>query len=297
MKKPILYFSSIFALLFVLSACSGEEVLIPSDVPFVDPFIIPANKTDQESVLRRGFYERTGVHLILRDEVGETLDADGNPYIEMIDLKWNFTEDGYVQTYEILTPEQQPKAVEILEKNIIHHLCGPNSTLFSVYPVANYYDKWGDTYQIFSTIRCTLVNMNEVLKAKTDEETAEAILTILYRIGDKMVNDLSSEFRQPFYDFSKEYHGKYISKEAPDWVENQDMKYLYKYGFVSYYKDYYGDTKYDEFPTSYNDFMSFVEFVLKNSEEKIRRDFADYPLVITKYELMRSIIEKAGYIF
>lgn len=297
MKKISLYTSYLFALLFIFSGCSSEDVIVPGNVPFVDPFLIPADKTDAESVLRRGFYERTGIHLILRDEVGQTLDAEGNPYTEMIDLEWNLTGESSPENYTLLSPDEQAKAVEALEKYIVPHLCGEGSSLFAIYPVADYYDRYGDSEVIFSNVRCTLINMKDILAADDEDELAASINTTLLAIATAMIKELSYEDREPFYDFSEEYHSEYISDYIPEWLDDQDITYVYEYGFVNYYKDRWGEVDYDAFPSYSNDFSQFIEFTVKNSEDEVNAKFADYPLVIAKYQLMRSLITKAGYVF
>ena len=296
MKKTVLYISNLLALLFMFSACSSEETIIPGEVPFVDPFIIPADKTDAESVLRRGFYERTGVHLVLRDEVGQTLDANGNPYTEMIDLQWGFTTQLSPDNYDILEPEQQANAVAALEKYIISHIHGEGNSLFSVYPVADYYDSSGDTQYIYNNVRCTLINMKQLLGAENEEDIISGSKAILKKIAEAMLDNLSYDEKEAFYDFSEEYHYEYIVDYIDEWWDEQDMSYIYEYGFVNYNKDRYGDIDYDYFPSYLQDFYQYRDFVLDYSEEYVRENFADYPLVIAKYELMKSLLIKAGYV-
>lgn len=297
MKKLSLYISCLFASLVMLSGCKSEDEIFPGSVPFVDPFIIPADKTDAESVLRRGFYERTGVHLVLRDEVGQTLDAEGNPYTEMIDLQWNMTAQSSPDKYTVLSADQQVKAVEILEKYIVPHLCGEGSTLFSIYPVADYVSNYYGSQAIFSNMRCTLVNMKSVLEADDDETLSAAVKSILGSIATAMLDALSYEDKEIFYDYSEEYHSEYITDYEPSWVDDQDITLVYEYGFVSYYKDYWGEVEYDMFPAYYNDFSQYLDFVLTHTEDEVRTEYADYPLIIAKYEIMRSLITKAGYVF
>lgn len=296
MKKIYQYISYLFASLVIFTACSSEETIIPGNVPFVDPFIIPADKTDAESVLRRGFYERTGVHLVLRDEVGQAYDADGNPYIETIDLQWGYTSNMSPYNYTILSSDQQAKAVEILEKYIMPHLCGEGNKLYSVYPVADYVNDYGRTQTIFNNNRCTLINMKSMLGADTDDEIKTEVAKTLTAIVTDMLQSLPYDDRALFYNFSEEYHSEYIVDYIPEWVDNQDLSYIYEYGFVNYYQDWYGDVEYDSFPYYSTDFTQFINLVMENTEEEVREKFADYPLVISKYEIMCNLMTKAGYV-
>ena len=79
----------------LLGACTKEDALEPTGAND-DYFTVPATATDPESVMRREFYEETGVHLLfndtLRHEQRGTFE-DGNPrwYTETIDLGYSMT--------------------------------------------------------------------------------------------------------------------------------------------------------------------------------------------------------------
>ncbi|MDE7074137.1 MAG: hypothetical protein K2O69_03685, partial [Odoribacter sp.] len=83
------------ALLFLagLSACTKEDDLTPSGARD-DYFTVSPDATDPESVLRREFYNSTGVHLLFNDTIRHEQDgtyADGTPYYvtETIDLGYS----------------------------------------------------------------------------------------------------------------------------------------------------------------------------------------------------------------
>jgi len=50
----------------LLGACTKEDALEPTGAND-DYFTVPATATDPESVMRREFYEETGVHLLFND--------------------------------------------------------------------------------------------------------------------------------------------------------------------------------------------------------------------------------------
>lgn len=295
MKHISKYFVFLAASLAALTSCSSEDAIMPQAV-FVDPFIIPADKTDAESVMRREFYERNGIHLLLSDVVGETVGADGQPYTEMIDLGWNLTSDGSVGSYEIITDEDdQCKAIEVLERYILPHITGEGTQPYSVYPVYEYYNSYGGDLYIYSNRRCTLINVGSVLDAESEDEITDAVSELLYNIADQMLKNLEYEDQDLFYVISEEYHGEYIADYIPEWVDEQDIELLYEYGFIDYYKDWYDDPYYDSFPGYSSDWADFVEFVMYNDPETVYDEYGDYEIIIQKYEMMRSLLAKAGF--
>ncbi|MDE6073702.1 MAG: hypothetical protein K2F80_03800, partial [Muribaculaceae bacterium] len=215
---------------------------------------------------------------------------------EMIDLQWGFTSQSSPYNYDILEPEQQANAVAALEKYIIPHIYGEGSSLFSVYPVADYYNSYGRTQYIYNNVRCTLINMKQLLGAENEADMISGSKAILKKIAEAMLDNLSYDDLETFYDFSEEYHSEYIVDFIPEWVDNQDVTYMYEYGFISYDEDWYGEVEYDSFPYYSSDFTDFMNLTIDHSEEYIRETYGDYPLIIAKYEIMRNLLTKAGYV-
>ena len=98
----------------LLGACTKEDALEPTGAND-DYFTVPATATDPESVMRREFYEETGVHLLfndtLRHEQRGTFE-DGNPrwYTETVDLGYSMTsfDDAPALTY-LQTKQEKEK--------------------------------------------------------------------------------------------------------------------------------------------------------------------------------------------
>lgn len=135
----------------LLGACTKEDALEPTGAND-DYFTVPATATDPESVMRREFYEETGVHLLfndtLRHEQRGTFE-DGNPrwYTETVDLGYSMTsfDDAPALTY-LQTKQEKEKAVEFVSKYILPHL-GQAVRPYSFLMVNTIYGRDPDTYR------------------------------------------------------------------------------------------------------------------------------------------------------
>ena len=78
-----------------LAACGEDELAsTPGDEP--NYFAIPGDATDPESVIRRNFYEETGINLAFSDTLHKEqtgTDAQGRPvyHVETIKLSYTLT--------------------------------------------------------------------------------------------------------------------------------------------------------------------------------------------------------------
>ena len=93
MKK--IYYIILLSLLTVTFSCSKEDDLEPTDMRY-DYFTVSPDANDEESILRRKFYEDHNIHLLfndtLRHEQRGTY-ADGTPhwFTELLDLSYDIT--------------------------------------------------------------------------------------------------------------------------------------------------------------------------------------------------------------
>ena len=84
-----------------LTAC-GEDELTPTPGDEPNYFAIPGDTTDPESVIRRNFYEETGINLAFSDTLHKEqtgTDAQGRPvyHVETINLSYTLTaKDDYL---------------------------------------------------------------------------------------------------------------------------------------------------------------------------------------------------------
>lgn len=294
MKKLSIYSGLFMLSMSLFTACSSEDIPTAGQA-YKNPFDIAADETDPELVLRREFHEKNGVYLVLGDNVGSGVLPDGTVFDESIDLAWSLFGDRipYNITY-FNSLENKKKASELLEKYILPHFSG-SSRPYSILPVENYMNNNSRKYYILTNIRCMLLNMGDVV-ASDEDELQDNVEYLLSNIVTQLLDDADSELKEPFYNFSNDYYDQYIIDIVPEWSDDQNIEYIYELGFLKYDEDWWeGDPDYDQIRYYLSDFRDFRDLVINNTQEEVYETYGDYPLIIQKYELMKSIIAKVGY--
>ena len=122
----IYYYICLIALL--AAACAKEEALKPSGIE-ENYLTIPEDATDEVSVLRREFEQRTGVHLLFNDTIRVEQQGaydDGTPvwYVETIDFNYYMVSSndysymfGYITDYDDMVA-----ASEAVEEYVLPYL-------------------------------------------------------------------------------------------------------------------------------------------------------------------------------
>ena len=201
----------------LLGACTKEDALEPTGAND-DYFTVPATATDPESVMRREFYEETGVHLLfndtLRHEQRGTFE-DGNPrwYTETIDLGYSMTshDDAPELTY-LQTGQEKEKAVEFVSKYILPHL-GQAVRPYSFLMVNTIYGMDPDTYRrgvlnYYVGMRTMAFSMEPVFKLETEEEYAAHCIAIFQAYVKSKLSTLDDAATEPFELISDEWYYK-----------------------------------------------------------------------------------------
>ena len=141
--------------------------------------------------------------------------------------------------------------------------------------------------------RCFGINATDWIGADDDEAKSLGYSLLQSLIQDRL-NYTSSELI-PFFEISEEYYElEYISKAAPEWIDNQDMEIIYNLGFLDYYPDWMDDPAYDEFQNESNDFKSFLSGLFDPDFEET---WKDYPQIMLKYNTLKKCIEDIGIDF
>lgn len=300
----------------LLGACTKEDALEPTGAND-DYFTVPATATDPESVMRREFYEETGVHLLfndtLRHEQRGTFE-DGNPrwYTETVDLGYSMTsfDDAPALTY-LQTKQEKEKAVEFVSKYILPHL-GQAVRPYSFLMVNTIYRRDPDTYRkgilkYYIGMRTMALSMEPILKLETEEDYATHCIAIFQSYVKSKLSTLNDEATEPFElisdkwyykvyaDFDADFWDKYNALEAEgdeDGINAYCEDIANQCGFIRF------DNYFCDFPWSASyDLEDFVKAVLGTPEEKFMEMYEDYPLVREKYTIMQKIIADMGFIF
>ena len=294
--KRLYYFIIVSLCFLCVISCAKEDDLTPTELN-EDYFTVPADATDEISVLRREFYERNGVHLLFNDTLRREQRgtyADGTPiwYVETIDLNYNISSSGY-STYVLSyldNQEAREAAVELVEQHILSHLgegLRPYSFLL-LQQIQDYdedYDEYDDV-DFVNNVRCMGISTGNIVE-QNDEEQVAFCNSMLHSIVSSRVENLEDAVFEEFYSFCSEYYGMdYADFGMSDYPEDEE---LYALGFILTYSWY--------FPYESNDLESFVDAVFEMTEAEFRETYGSYPIIIQKYEIIREIISNMGYVF
>ena len=103
---------------------------------------------------------------------------------------------------------------------------------------------------------------------------------------------------EDFFDICYDLYYSYPAAEFPDWVDDQDITLVYEAGFLTYYPDTWDyDPEYDAFPTETSDLRLFKDAIFNEDEAEFREKWADYPIIILKYEILKNILTNLGIDF
>ena len=300
----------------LLGACAKEDALEPTGAND-DHFTVPATATDPESVMRREFYEKTGVHLLfndtLRREQRGTFE-DGSPrwYTETLDLGYSMTgnNDAPELTY-LQTDLEKEKAVEFVEKYILPHM-GQAVRPYSFLMLNTIYGMDPDTYRrgnlnYYVGMRTMALSMDPVFKLETEEEYATHCIAIFQSYVKSKLKLLDAAVTEPFELISDEWYYKKYADFDEDFWDNYDKLDAQgdDAGIDAYCKDIANQCGFIQTNTwscrfpwyASDDLEDFVKAVLGTPEEEFMEMYEDYPLVREKYTIVQKIIADMGFIF
>ncbi len=281
-------------------ACSGEEDLEPSNVK-EDYFSVPADATDEVSVLRREFYDKWGVHLLFNDTlkhelVGVNAYGDEIWETETLGLDYSLTSISGNQTRcEYIKDFEKMKLIAQAVGTYLSYM-SPEDYPYSIFVASSmgydYYGKWRSV-SFVSNWRCmafAIEDGNNVL--------ADIVIWMRTELLSKYVEELYDEdytLFTPFRNVTNQYRGDYIVDYVEDW-DRSSMEMLYEYGFLSYEADSYDpeDCYYDTFHWDQDvDRKDYCRLILEVPEEAdFQALYGQYPLVVEKYHIMKGLIDK-----
>ena len=293
MKKHIIFFSLIA---ISLAACNKEDELTPSGIK-ENYFAVPGDAQDEESVLRRAFYERNGVHLLFNDTLRHELRGtyeDNTPYwyTETIDLGYAITsQDASAMEFEYITDiEAQRDAVNIVETYFLPHfaeILRPYSMLLvNDLQIESYGTMEENTF--YKGNRCIAINVGAFKDASPSEIDAlcgEMFYGIIYntfRLEDALFAD--------FYAYSQNYYNAYYPDISGFPTEDPEKtEQAHALGFITMFTL--------NFVSASRDLKDFMQALFYNSEEDFHAQWADYPVILDKYDTLKRIVEEQGFIF
>lgn len=297
MRTRILIYT--IALAGCLAACQKEDHLTPSDSPVL--FAPQPGATDEESVLRREFYGKTGCHILFNDTLRheyQGLDGHGKPFYltETVGLEWNISSGAdYRFTFDYLkTMDQKRKAVRFMENYLLHYLekIMPYSILvvnnMEQFDVSNGVKSMGNPLT-YSSVRCVALNVSKLDETPESEWEAYAQDICCEMI---FVTIPEQEYQRFIYvnPYGSMIYGaeKYGDEEWDFSLE--DLK-----GYCGIFEDPYPD----RYVTEKEDAVAYIKACLLLTEDEFDEGYEVdyYSKIKQKYNIIKPIVEKSGIQF
>lgn len=292
----------------ILTSCSSEDEP-EADIHNPTDFFRPADgDNSEEAQLRRSFFEKYGSYLLFNDTLQRKLlgtDINGDPryFVETVDLTYTIGQTGYGSsqvTYSFTyldTWEKKTAIHDFASTFILPHFNGafrPYSWLLTNVITG----KLGrsinaETSRPYAAVgqRCIAIAGNYLLlRDRTDAQKTNYANRVLNIIVGEMVKMHSGAFAD-FYSVSADYYTLQPSDVSSSGSLKQED--YYRYGFLG--KG--GGALSSTLTTRDADLSAYANSIITTPEETIKSRYADYPLVLQKYDIMRSILTELGYVF
>lgn len=295
----------ILGLLFISAcwACSEEDSLETVYDNRFSYFAPDSEATDEESILRRNFYETEKSYLLFNDTlrhepIGVDNTGEMRYFTELLDLGYyvgsNYTEYKYDFVY-MQTFEEKRASVDFLKEYILLHFSSdlrPFSWL--LVKEMSYTNYAGTTY--YNSIngeRCTALALGDILSL-TDDAKEQLSQDIIISVLSSLLAIKDAEMQKFFSISNGLYEGSFTLDDYYDEVAN--MEALKNAGFICK-GEFWGFETTGIYPSKERDCNAFIKLVFNYSPEEVEDMYGDYPLVMEKYNVINNLITELGYIY
>ncbi len=292
-------------------ACSDEDSLVAEVDTITDCFAPDPDAMDEESVLRREFYNTEKTYLLFNDtlrheELGIDYNGDMQYKTELLDIGYTLSsgvtnlieyEYGYLQTIE-----EKKAAVAFLKGYVLPHL-SEELKPFSWFLTASI-SYTSNTSIVSSTAvagqRSIVVAVGNDIVTKTEEQLEKLASTIFATyLGGKFVNNEAA--LEDFYAECNGLHsGNFSTADNPSQSEEINLMHCYEAGFVTQHYIMIGSLALRTvgvYPSKEEDINSFTELIFTYTLEEIEEKYAAYPKVIERARMLSNLIVDLGYIY
>lgn len=309
MKKTIYYWLLAFAV-FSFAACSSDEDTTPS-LADVNAFAPGDDDGSTLANIRREFYKATGSYLLFNDTLSVKdggVDSYGNPIkkVQTVDLDYYFVSDNassYVYTFDYIEDEGEcSKAAKLLEQKLMNRL-GALSP-FSVLLVEGIYQwQYDDNGELEPTEeddyygtnpnplfylgpRCYAISLEHGEAFDDPDFFDNVFVQILIARIKSVGGDEYKKFKaavENYDDLTDSWN--YKDDLGYDLGEDDDL--ARSLGFLR-------DNNKWQFPDASMDLTDYVNAVVSYSLEDFEAEYADYPICIDRFKILRNLIIGCG---
>ncbi|WP_297072984.1 hypothetical protein [uncultured Duncaniella sp.] len=297
------YLSKIIGLACIIAAtgfasCSDDnEDLVPGLT--VDNFFAPdPADNSEEARMRRDFYKENGIYLLFSDTLATYIDSNGLERVETVDFKWTALTSHDVLTtvtYDKIFESERQASVDWAATYFLPYIKDGKMKPYSILLVDNLMVNTGYSPKkaaFYNTWRCFTINMSDTHGVE-GEEAKSLGKTMLRNLVDQKLTQYSPELAD-FFAVCEEYYEADIIDFFPDWAYEQDIEQIYNIGFLKYNQYWGDDPEYDYMPYRSHDLTNFKDAVFNEDEAEFREKWAEYPIIIQKYDLLLECFENLG---
>lgn len=294
-----------------LTSCGNDDDIKPG-TPEECYFENTYGSSAADLQLQADFFNRNKIYVLFNDTLRKEMkgvDADGNPYydLRLVDIGYGMNVNMNPNTetigFDYLTSDaDKVQGVKFLEEKILPALGAPLRPFsFLLVDKINhaemiYGSMMPDNPVIYSGWRCSAVALSGI-GTMTEEEKQSMRTTILESIVVKAIGTIDQSVFEKFYSYCAPYYSTYaMNEEAEAFIALHPT--MYDLGFLSAYS--YGTPNgfyIYNFKAKNYDLDDYTSALFSMTEAEFKTQYADYPIVLKKYDILKGIIEDLGMVF
>lgn len=299
--KPYTFYLAGLLTLGALASCSDDDVLSGETDPRSSYFMPDEQDTSAEAELRRQFFAKEGSYLLFNDTLRyEPLGVDRygetQYLLEKLDLDYVIGGVSSSKKYHFVflnTDREKQDAVKFLQAYVLPHL-SVRLRPYSWFVLKTLTEEFlNDLTELktFAGERTIAIALGDISTA-TDDEKLSLSREILTTVVGKILAGAGRQM-DTFYEQSNGFYGNYFDYET----DEDNMETLLQHGFLVRGISIWSNAEANGiYPKQVQDVTSYVQLCLSSTPEEVHRQYAEYPLVLQKFEIINALIYQLGYI-
>ncbi|MDH5826278.1 hypothetical protein [Sphingobacterium faecium] len=288
-----------------LTSCKKESIPVVEEDPTSSLFLPDPAVTDQESTIRRAFFKEEKSYLLFNDTLrneflGVDYNGDRQYRTELLNMGYilaGTVEGSYTYTHELLQSiAEKQSAVDFMKTYVLPRLpevLRPYSWFLTL--STEVIDPFGvPSYPVaIAGQRSVAVALGDLSLLSLDEKTelSTAILATTISYKSALLNTITD----PFYAISETLYDTQFPLD--NFTEEDNLEALQVRGFIIHNWLIEGFLlSYGAIPNRTKDFESYVKLIFNSTEAEVTAKYKNYPIVLQKYRLLKTIFVKQGYI-
>ncbi|WP_293884868.1 MULTISPECIES: hypothetical protein [unclassified Sphingobacterium] len=288
-----------------LTSCRKEAPLKVQEDPRSAYFLPNESATDEESIMRRSFFTEEKSYLLFNDTLrneflGVDYNGDKQYRTERLNMGYILagTVDGLQSFTHLLLPSIEEKRASVaFMKNYVlpdlPYVLRPYSWFLTSsteiidvlgmpsYPVA------------IAGERSVAVSLGGIATLSDNQKSVLASQIIATTVAYKVAK--LDDVAQRFYAVSQTLYGTQFP--VVSYTEEENKRELLQRGFIV--QNWFIEglfLLYGSIPSREKDLESYVKLVFTSTDEEVNAQYAQYPVVMQKYRLLKTIFTEEGYL-